>query len=413
MNEANFRRDTCRLCCADDLELVLQLTPTPLADSYVPVERLDEVQQTYPLDLFLCRTCGHSQLLDVIHAEVIYCDYIYETASSLGLADHFKRYADELLHHVSSPKGSLVVDIGSNDGMLLNVLQSRGMRVLGVDPARDIARRATESGIETLPDFFTAELGKKIRYERGPAAIVTSNNLVANIDDLVGFIEGVRELLAPDGVFVFESFYLVDLIHNMVFDFIYHEHLSYFSVKPVEAFFRHNGMELIDVQRVATKGGSLRYTVQLTGGRRKVSPSVTDLIAFEESFGVTRADTFKAFGTKIDAAKNQLLSVLSELKVQGKVIYGYGASATTTTLIYHFQLGDVLSCILDDYPSKQNLFSPGLHIPVLSPQIIHERRPDYVLILAWRYSEPIIKNQRAYLAQGGHFIVPVPKIHVI
>ena len=413
MNELNFRRDTCRLCGGHNLELVLQLAPTPAGDVYVSVEHLDQTQETYPLDLFLCHGCGHSQLLDAVNPEVLYGDYIYMTSISLGLTEHFRRYADEVLCSVNPSQGALVVDIGSNDGTLLKFFQERDMRVLGVDPARDIARKVTESGIETLPTFFTAELARKIKNERGPAIIVTANNTFANVDDLADMTEGIRDLLPPDGVFVFETGYLVDLIQKNLFDNIYHEHLSYFSVKPLEAFFRRHGMELINTERNPSKGGSLRGTVQLAGGPRTVSPSVAKLMAFEASLATDRAETFKAFAAKIDIVKNQLISLLCNLKTQGKTIAGYGASVGVTTLIYHFDIGNLLNFLVDDNPRKQNLFSPGFHIPVLSSQIIYERKPDYVLILAWRYAKPITKKHQKYLEQGGHFIVPWPKIEVI
>ena len=413
MRESVYRRNNCRLCGGQDFELVLQLTPTPLADSYVPAEKLDTVQQCYPLDLFLCRNCGLSQLLGVVHPEAIYADYIYVTGSSLGLAEHFLSYADEVLQSVNPEKGMLVVDIGSNDGILLKIFQSRGMRVLGIEPAFAIAKRATESGVETLPLFFNAELGHKLKNGYGRATIITSNNLVANIDDLSDMMEGVRALLAPDGVFIFESFYLVDQIQNMVFDFTYHEHLSYFSVKPLEAFFRGNGMELVDVKRIPTKGGSLRYTVQVVGGPRTMSLAVAELMALEESVSIHSTETFRTFAAKIDSTKAQVVSLLRDLKAKEKTIAGYGASATTTTLIYHFGIGDVLSFIVDDFPAKQNLFSPGFHIPVLSPQVLYERKPGYMLILAWRYFEPIMAKHQKYLEQGGHFIVPLPRLEVI
>lgn len=413
MSESVSRRNNCRLCGGYDLEVVLELAPTPLADSYLSAEQLGKVQSTYPLDLFLCHNCGFSQLLDVVHPQVIYYDYIYETKSSLGLVEHFQGYANEVLNDIRPANGSLVVDIGSNDGTLLKFFQSGGMRVLGIDPAHEIASRATESGIETWPMFFTSELVRKIKNERGAATIITSNNLFANVDDLASMTEGIRELLAQDGVFVFESFYLADLMQNMVFDFIYHEHLSYFSVKPLDAFFRRYGMELIDAKRIPTKGGSLRYTVQLVDGPRNMSPSIAKLIDFESNLGLDRIETYQTFTKRINKVKNELLTLLSDLKAQGKTIIGYGASATSTTLIYHFGLRDMLSFIADDNPQRHNLFSPGHHIPVLSPQVIYEQKPDYILILAWRYYEPIVKKHPAYLEQGGHFIVPLPRVEVI
>ncbi|MGB7542992.1 MAG: class I SAM-dependent methyltransferase [Burkholderiales bacterium] len=407
------KRDTCRLCEGRNLELALPLTPTPLADSYVPAKLLDKAQEVYPLDLYLCRDCGHVQLLDVVHPEVIYYDYIYETKSSLGLVEHFRQYADEVLARVKPPQGALVVDLGSNDGSLLGFFKQRGMRVLGIDPAREIARRATEVGIETLPELYTRELARKLRSERGAAAIVTANNLFANVDELGSFTDAIRDLLAPDGVFIFESFYLVDWIQHMVFDFTYHEHLSYFSAKPLAKFFQRHGMELIDALRVPTKGGSVRYTVQLAGGPRPVSPSVKKLMDLETTVGSDHIKTFRAFTKKIDAAKEQLAALLRDLKAQGKTVAGYGASATTTTLVYHFGLAPSLQFMVDDYAAKQNLFSPGDHIPVLAPEELYRRKPDYVLVLAWRYFEPIVKKHQAYLKQGGHFIVPLPELKVI
>jgi SAM-dependent methyltransferase len=413
MSATHYRRETCRLCGGRNLDVALHYEPTPPADAYVPINQRDLVQQVFPLDLYLCRDCGFSQLCDVIRADSIYVDYIYETKSSLGLVDHFRRYANSVLDRIKPPPGALVVDLGSNDGTLLRPFKERGMTVLGIDPAREIARDATASGVETLPEFFTADLSSKIRNERGAAAIVTANNIYANVDELGDFTDNIRTLLSADGVFIFESFYLGDLIDNMVFDFIYHEHLSSFSVAPLVTFFKRHGMELIDVERVPTKGGSLRYTVQLAGGPRKVTKAVMDLLADEERRGLNRIETFKAFSARIEAAKAQLRSLLAKLKSEGKTTAGYGASATTTTLIYHFGLGDYLDYLVDEYSRKQNTLTPGMHLPVLGPQALIDRQTDYVVILAWRYVQPILDKNRAYRDRGGKFIVPLPKLEVI
>jgi len=329
------------------------------------------------------------------------------------LVEHFQRYADSVIEQLKPLKDSLVIDIGSNDGTLLRFFKNHGMRVLGIDPAREIARMATKSGVETLPEFFTPDFGRQIRKERGAATIITANNLFANVDNLSEMTETIRDLLAPDGVFVFESFYMADLMQNMVFDFIYHEHLSYFSVKPLAAFFHRHGMELINAERVPTKGGSLRYTVQLANGPRTVSPSVEKLITDETRIGLHGLESFKAFAARIDAASASLRHLLQELESKGGKIDGYGASATTTTLAYHFDLGNAMGCIYDDYPAKQGLFSPGHHLPVLPSQAIYERKPDYVVILAWRYFEAIVEKHHVFQQQGGRFIVPLPELKVI
>jgi len=407
------RRTTCRMCGSSNLILVYQLAPTPIGDAYVTADQLSISQELYPIDMFLCRDCGLAQLLDIIAPEVLYCDYIYTTSSSSEMQEHFPKYANQVIECIKPASGALVVDIGSNDGTLLRQFKNHGLHVIGVEPATEIARTATENGVTTIPGFFTPELALRIKQEYGPASIITANNVFANVDDLISLTEGIRSLMAHNGVFVFESFYLADVIENMVFDFIYHEHLSAFSVAPVQRFFQNMGMQLIDVQRIPTKGGSLRYTIQLAGGPRAVSPSVASMLNFEESFGLYHPETFKAFLIKIDGLKQHTVSYLKKLKTEGKTIAGYGASITGTTLIYHFSIGEYLDYLIDDNPAKQGRFSPGLHIPVYHPQLLYERKPDYVVILAWRFAEQILKKHEDFLKQGGRFIIPVPDFRII
>jgi hypothetical protein len=413
VKKESYRRMTCRLCGRKNLIKVLHLEKSPLPDQYVPRKRIGKHQPLFPLDLVLCKDCGHAQLSEVVYPEVIYQEYIYETVSSLGLVRHFTQYAKDTVSKLKPKKDSLVVDIGSNDGTLLKAFKDKKMRVLGVDPAAEIAKEATISGIETIPEFFTSKLVKRILKKYGPATIITANNLYANIDDLDELTNSVKSLLSPDGVFIVESFYLLDLIQNMVFDFIYHEHLSCFTVKPLQAFFRKHGMELIDVLPISTKGGSLRYIVQSEDGPRKVSPSVNKMLKRESEFGVHKPAVYKLFEKRINRAKEGLSALLSDLKHKGKIIAGYGASATSTTMIYHFKLQKILSFLIDDYKRKQNTFSPGCHIPVYSSPEILKRKPDYIVILAWRYFEPIVRNNKKYLESGGKFIVPLPKLKVI
>jgi SAM-dependent methyltransferase len=412
MKSLSHRRDTCRLCGGGELELVLPLRPSALADAYVPRERIEEPQPAFPLEVFHCRNCGHVQLLDVVDADVLFRHYLYTTSGSLGLVEHFRKYAAEAVEQLQVPPGSLVVDIGSNEGVLLKFFREHGMRVLGVDAAKNVAALATAAGVETLPEFFTAELARQIKGGRGSASVVTANNVFAHADGLADMADGIRELLTRDGVFLFEVIYLVDLIQKMTFDTIYHEHLCYHSVKPLRTFFRRHGMELFDVKRIPTKGGSIRGFAQPTGGPRKITPAVGDLIGVEEQMGLDRPEAFRQYGARLDELKRKLKDLLQSLKRQGKTIAGYGASATVTTLVHHFELAGWIDFIVDDNPDRQNLFSPGDHIPVLSPAALSERKPDYVLILAWQYSDPIIRKNQAYLDHGGHFIRPLPEVEV-
>ncbi len=413
MADVIHRRSDCRGCGSRDLELVFSLKPSPIGDAYVTSERVNEPQPSYPIDLYMCRKCGLAQIMDVIDPDVLYGEYIYVTESSLGLTEHFRGYADSVTDRCKLSPGSLVVDLGSNDGTLLRRFQEGGMRVLGVEPASHIAARATAGGIDTIDKFFTPALARQIVADHGHAKVVTANNVFANIDDLMSWVDAVNELLAGDGVFVFESYYLADLIDNMVFDFIYHEHLSAFSVKPIQALFGRVGLELAAVQRVPTKGGSLRYFVQRPGGPLAKDRSVAEMRTLEDNMGLYKKETFLGFANKVDGLKQETREFLAQAKNEGKSIAGFGASITGTTLIYHFEIGGYLDYLVDDNPAKQGRYSPGLHLPVLPSTALYERKPDYVLALAWRYADPFIAKHSAYREQGGRFIVPVPEFRVI
>lgn len=413
MNSPHYRRSNCRLCKSTDLEMVLPLAPTPVGDAYVTQDRLREEQAVYPLELFLCKDCGLAQLSDVVNPAILYGHFIYETSISLGLVEHFRQYADEVVQRIQPPSGSLVIDIGSNDGTVLGFFRERGMRVLGVEPAAAIAQKACDRGVETLAGFFSSDLARKLRNDYGPAKIVTSNNTFANIDDLDDIMEGIRALLAPDGVFVMETGYATDLVANRLFDTIYHEHLSYFAVRPLKIFFERHDLELVDAQHIGTKGGSFRVTAQLSGGPCPVLPSVESMIQREEAAGIGRPEAYTTLATDMSQVRDRIIEQVKELKTKGKTVAGYGASVGTTTFLYYLGLKDAFDFIADDNPAKFNMFSPGMHIPVLPSQALLEKRPDYVLILAWRYADAIIKNNQAFLERGGRFIVPWPEIKII
>lgn len=413
MGKSHYRRTTCRLCGSGSVELVMPLAPTPPANAFVSAGDLNKVQECFPLDVFLCRDCGHVQLLDVIDPALLFEGYVYVSGTSPVFIDHFRRYAKEILKFSGAREGAFVVDVGSNDGTLLRFFKEAGMRVLGVDPAKDIARAATADGIETLGTFFTAELAEEIKAKYGRASIVTANNVFAHADDLEGMVRGVRSLLTPDGLFVFEVSYLADVYRKSLFDTIYHEHLSYHTARPLRGFFRRNGMEMIEAARVDTHGGSLRGVVQRLGGSREVGASVSRLIAVEDEIGLDRPETFEAFAEDIQALKDELRALLLDLKRRGKTVAGYGAPAKATTLMYHFDIGpDVIDFIVDDSPLKQGLYSPGRHIPVLPSSALFGRKPDYLLLFAWNFAESIIAKNRAFTEAGGHFIIPLPRVEI-
>jgi SAM-dependent methyltransferase len=393
--------------------LALPIAASPIGDQYVPADRLAITQPTYPLDLFLCDACGHLQLLDVIRPEVLFGDYTFVTASSPGLVEHFRRHTEEVIYRTALATAGLVVEIGSNDGSLLRFYEARGFRTLGVDPATGIAAKASASGIETLPCFFTRNVAEKILRERGAATLVEANNVYAHVDDIAGLTDAVRLILAPDGVFVFEVSYLVDTIQKKLFDTVYHEHLSYHSLAPLVRFFAEHGLDLFDVERISTKGGSIRGFVQHRNGPRPRAVAVDALLGLEDSLGMARVETFRAFADELTAVKNRLHETLGPVRTAGGEVAGFGASVTVTTLLHHFALGNVVDYLVDDNPAKHGLFSPGLHLPVYPPQVIHDRRPPAVVILAWQYAESIMKKHASYLDNGGQFVVPLPLVRVL
>ena len=410
MNSATHsRRDTCRLCGSPHLELVLPLAATPVGDAYVPAAHLDKPQETYPLDLWLCRTCGLAQLIDIVDPSILYVEYVYYTSISLGLVEHFNSYANDVWNRIQPPAGSLVVDVGSNDGTLLRAFQEKGHRVLGIDPARDVAERANQRGVETLNLFFSAQLARELRKERGPASILTANNVFANVDNLEDMCQGILELLAPDGVFVMETSYLGPVVEDCLLETVFHEHLSYFSLKPLIPFFKRMGMEVIEARRQPTKGGSLRLTMQRTGAPRTVSATVAEVLAYEEALGLHTPEAFHHLATRLAQVKTQLLEKLRALKRDGKTIAGYGASVGVVTLLYEWELDGLVSFLVDDHARKQDTFSPGQRIPVYSSDALYNRPVDVVLVLAWNYAAPIMAKHPKF---HGNFIIPLPEVRL-
>jgi len=408
-----YHRNTCRLCESPQVELVVKMIPCPPVDAYIPFTQISETQPSFPMDLYLCHECGHAQLLDVVSPKILFGSYIYTTASSPGLVDYFRDYAASVCGQLQFASGALAVDIGSNDGTLLSFIHQHGFRVLGVDPAKQIAAEATAKGINTLPSFFTRVLAENIRMEYGPVNLVTANNVFAHSDMLGDMADGIRILLAPDGVFVFEVSYLLDVIDNMLFDVIYHEHLSYHSVKPLQRFLKQHGLHLFRIERTPSKGGTLRCFAQLSDGPRAEDMSVKMLLHLEEERGLYQRATYQRFFDRIKHVKGQVQAALSALSFEGKTCAGYGASATATVLTYQFEIGNSLRTIIDDNPIRQNRYSPGFHIPVVSSQALLENPPDCVVILVWRFAEMIIQRNSAYQKRGGQFIIPLPEMRIV
>ncbi len=409
--EGWHRRETCRLCESRELELVLPLPSSALADAFVTPDRADEAQPTYPLDIHMCGECAHVQLVDVVDPEILFSNFLYTSSSSPGLVDHFRSYADAVCDELRMQPGSLAVDIGSNDGTLLRFLKERRLEVVGVDPAREIAARATAAGILTIAEEFEPPVAERIVDEHGHAALVTANNVYAHADDLAALTDAIRLLLAPDGVFVFEVSYLRDLVDNLVFDSIYHEHLCYHSVAPLQRFLERHGLELFDVRPVPTKGGSIRGFAQPIDGPRSIEPSVEAYVDQERIDGLDRADTLRAYAQRIAQLREKVRGRLRREAEAGSSIVGFGASATSTTLTYAFGLDEFMRAIVDERPSRQGLSSPGHHLPVVGPEVLAgDDPPDVVVLLAWRFAEPVMRTHSRYTERGGRWLIPLPDV---
>lgn len=415
-----YKRDNCRLCLSKDLDLVVPLAPMPLATPNFRIapqagSDLPELFKTgIPLEIYLCRACGHQQILHVGNPEIQYSNYVYTTSLSLGLSEHFLGYAAEVIAKNALPAESLLVEIGSNDGTLLRAFRSHGLNVLGIDPAKSIAERATASGVRTVAAFFSQATAIAVREEVGRAKAIVANNVIANIDDMIDFAMGIRELLAPDGVFIFETQYGSDVIERTLLDTVYHEHLSYFDVLPLERFFAGLGMQVIDVERIWTKGGSIRVTVQPAGGPRTPSSAVQDMIDEERRKGMFEPAYYRRLASDVASLHRDIVAAVEAEHAAGRTVAGYGVSVGTLALLPQFGLQNRISVLFDDDPAKDPVLSgPGYDIPVMGPGKVLEVMPGLIVVFAWRYAEPIIAKHQEYLKRGGRFLVPLPHVKLI
>ncbi len=414
MSEQVLRHDKhCRICGSNRIVTILHLNDTPLEDQFVSHAKKEIVQPVYPLDLAICEECGYVHLPYIVNPEASYADYVYVSGVTVGLRSHYDQYAKDIVDDFVVPEGSLVVDLGSNDGSMLASFKRLGMQVIGVEPASSIALQANETGLTTINAFFTDKIAGKILDAYGAASVVTANYMYANIDDVVGFTKNVAKILKPDGIFVVQTGYHPEQMKINMFDYIYHEHFSYFTVDVLKNVFLKCGMELIHVEKMAPKGGSIRVVGQLKNGNRLVDSSVEKTITEEQEAGMRNIKTYQKFGMELAEIKNKLLEKLVQLKSTGKKIVGFGASHSTTTLLYHFAIEPFIEYLVDDNEVKQGRYSPGYHLPVYSSEKLYEDLPDYVVILAWQHQASIIARHQKYLCDGGHWIIPLPQTQIL
>lgn len=414
MDNEKIRMDqNCRICGSNQIINVFELKPTPSGDRFVSKSQLNQNSEKFPLLLAICNECGYLHLPYVLNPEVSYTDYVYETKVTVGLTKHYVDYAQESIAYGGVKPSSFVVDLGSNDGTMLKAFKECGMKVLGVEPNEHIAGIANKNKLNTISDYFSRAVANKIIREHGNASIITANYMYANIDNIFEFTENVKGLLDDEGLFVIQTGYHPEQMKINMFDYIYHEHFSYFSVKVLKQLLKQSGMELIHVSLHPAKGGSIRAVAQHRGGKRVLDESVELYIREEESAGMHDPKTYIRFADEIDRRKKKVVELIRKIKSAGHTVIGYGASVSTTTLLHHFELGEYLDYIVDDNPIKHGLYSPGYHLEVYPPQKLYDERPEYVLVLAWQHRDSIIKKNMKYLNGGGKFIVPLPMLGVI
>lgn len=408
-----FHRTTCRLCDSPNVELVVKLEPIPLSENYTADSERGKKAARFPVDVYMCADCGHVQQLDVVDSKSLWENYTYYSGDAKGMPEHFDQVAARIIDTHRPPAGSLVIDIGSNDGSLLKPFKKAGFRVLGIDPAREIARQATAAGIPTIPELMSLALAKQIRAEHGPAAVVCMFNAFAHADNMGEIADSIRTLLAPNGLFFFEAQYLVDIIDRVLIATIFHEHMSHHSVKALVKFLNRHGMELIEVERVPIQHGSLIGTVQLNGGKRTVGDSVGALLALEAERRLDELGTLRQFGTKIAQLRERTRALVRAWKLSGASIAGYGAARSGPTLISQLGLTGAIEYIVDDHPQKVGRYSSGDGIPIVPTAELVKRMPAYTVILAWVHAQKIIDTNREYLDKGGYFVVLCPETRVV
>ena len=403
----------CRACEATGLEPVLDLGRTPLANRLLAADQLDQAEPTYPLELVRCTRCALLQITETVPPEVLFRDYVYFSSFSDTMLGHSKAIADRLIASRGLGPDSLVVEAASNDGYLLQYFARRGVPVLGIEPARNVAEVARDRGVPTLAEFFGEEVATGLRREGRAADVFLANNVLAHVADLGGFIRGIGILLAPDGRALIEAPYARDMIDNLEFDTIYHEHLCYFSLTALDRLFRRHGLEIVDAERIPIHGGSLRITAAHAGAAGP-SAAVHALLGEEESWGVNGPGPYREFGRRVEYLGRSLRKLLSDLKGRGRRLAAYGASAKGSTLLNAFGIGgETLEFVADRSTYKQGKFTPGTRLPIVPPERLAEAMPDDVLLLTWNFADEILAQQDEYRRQGGRFIIPIPEPIVI
>jgi hypothetical protein len=406
---------SCRFCAAPMRHTFVDLGMSPLCESYVPAERLGAMEPFYPLHARICERCLLVQLEEFVAPEEIFTEYAYFSSYSDSWVGHARAYVEMAVKRFGLGPDSLVVELASNDGYLLQHVVERGIPALGIEPAANVAVAAREKGIETVVEFFGRELAARLVAEGRRADLLTANNVMAHVPDLNDFVGGMKPLLAPQGVVTIEVPHLLRLVEDNQFDTIYHEHFSYFSLLTARKVLSAHGLEIFDVDELRTHGGSLRlYAQRRSTGRRPVCPGVEALLERERALGFDTVEGQRGFSARVEETKWRLLEFLIECRREGKRVAGYGAPGKGNTLLNYCGIRtDLLEFTVDRNPYKQGQFLPGTHIPIRYPEVLEQARPDFILVLPWNLKEEIVAQLSYTREWGARCVVPIPEVELL
>ena len=404
----------CMFCGTPLRATFVDLGMSPLCESYVSREQLNQMEPFYPLHAYVCESCFLVQLDEYVSPEEIFSEYAYFSSYADSWVQHMKRYTGMIIERLSLGPKSFVVEIASNDGYLLQHFVAKGIPVLGIEPAANIAKVAVEKGVPTLVEFFGEKLARQLAVQGKQADLIAGANVLAQVPDVNDFVKGIKILLKPRGVVTIEFPHLMRLIEENQFDTIYHEHFSYFSFLTVERIFAAHGIALFDVEEIPTHGGSLRiYGCHAGGSFYPIGPRVNELRTREERMGFNGLERYSTFAEQVEETKRKLLEFLIRAKREGKSIAGYGAPGKGNTLLNYCGIRtDFLEYTVDRSSYKQGKSLPGTHIPIYSPEKIEETKPDYVLILPWNFKDEIMAQMSHIRKWGGQFVTPIPEVKV-